>query len=412
MAPAAPDPRAHARETLRALTLLGAFACVLTLALYVVTITWSGPFPRDATTLVVGRDFLNAWMYGRAAFTADPGQFFDVARYQQELATILGPDYPGQNWSYPPSIMLFLAPFGRLGYLSALAAWTVFSLAIFIAIAHRFVDRRVLIIVLMSPAALLALMAGQSSLVSAAMLATIFAWLDRRPVGAGIIIGLLTLKPQLGLLFPLILIASRRWTVFAAAAVTTVMIAGATAAVWGPQVWIDFVRLGLQSQTLPLLDPELRAAAFQTTIFKNARVAGVSHDVAMVLQGVVALAAAATVAWAYYARRNADPLLLATLFLACSVSLTPYFNSYDLVAVTLFAVALLAAGRLDVTGHRLVHLVYWLPLIQVVFATHLPGPALIPPAFAIYLFLRLRAGTAGDPAAADRSCFARTGSSA
>jgi hypothetical protein len=408
MLPAAAEPHAHARDMLRMLTLLGAFACVLTLALYVATITWSRPFPRDATSLVVGRDFLNAWMYGRAAFIADPGQFFDVARYQQELATFLGPGYPGQNWSYPPSIMLFLAPFGLLGYLSALAAWTVFSLAVFLAIAHRFVAPRVLIIVLMSPAALLALMAGQSSLVTAAMLVTIFAWLDRRPVGAGIIIGLLTLKPQLGLLFPLILIVSQRWTVFAAAAVTTVAIAGATAAVWGPQVWIDFVRLGLQSQTLPLIDPELRAAAFQTTVFMNARVAGLSHDVAMMLQGAVAIAAATTVAWAFGARRKADPQLLATLFLACSVSITPYFNSYDLVAVSLFAVALMAAGKLDVTGHRLVQLVYWLPLIQVVFATHLPGPALIPPALAIYLLMRLRAGAARDPAA-EPSRLARTG---
>jgi hypothetical protein len=411
MVPAAPEPQAHARETLRALALLGAFACVLTLVLYVATISWSGPFPRDATSLVVGRDFLNNWMYGRAAFASDPGQFYDVARYQQALATIVGADYPGQGWSYPPSVMLLFAPFAALGYLPALAAWTTVNLAVFLAVSHQLVERRVLIIVLVSPAALLSLMAGQSSLLTAAMLVTIFAWLDRRPIGAGIIIGLLTLKPQLGLLFPVMLIASRRWTVFAAAAATAIAIAIVTAAVWGPQIWIDFVRVGSRSATMLLVDPDMRAAAFQTTIFMNARVAGASYEVAMVLQGMVALAAAATVAWTYHARRNGDPLLLATLFLACSVSITPYFMSYDLVAVSLFAVSLIAAGRLDVTGHRLVHLVYWLPLIQVVFATHLPGPALIPPAFAIYLLTRLKTGTAGAPAIGDPSAFARTGSS-
>ena len=45
------------------------------------------------------------------------------------------------------------------------------------------------------------------------MLITIFAWLDRRPVAAGVLIGLLTLKPQLGILFPVMLIASARWRV-------------------------------------------------------------------------------------------------------------------------------------------------------------------------------------------------------
>jgi hypothetical protein len=46
------------------------------------------------------------------------------------------------------------------------------------------------------------------------MLLTIFAWLDRKPLPAGIPLGLLTPKPQLGALFPVMLVASGRWRVF------------------------------------------------------------------------------------------------------------------------------------------------------------------------------------------------------
>ena len=82
---------------------------------YFWTITWIAPIPRDATTLVVGRDFMNFWMYGRAAaFTADPGRFYDPASTTMSFVALLGPDYFGNNWSYPPSIMLIAAPFGRL----------------------------------------------------------------------------------------------------------------------------------------------------------------------------------------------------------------------------------------------------------------------------------------------------------
>jgi hypothetical protein len=48
---------------------------------------------------------------------------------------------------------------------------------------------------------------------------------------------------------------------------------------------------------------------------------------------------------------------------------------------------------------RFVQLVFWLPVLQMVFgAWHLPGPALIAPAFAVYLMLQLRAAApAGAP---------------
>jgi len=58
--------RANA-EFLRALCLLGGALFVLTLATYLLTTNWTGAFPRDKATLVLGRDFLNLWMYGVAS---------------------------------------------------------------------------------------------------------------------------------------------------------------------------------------------------------------------------------------------------------------------------------------------------------------------------------------------------------
>jgi hypothetical protein len=239
------------------------------------------------------------------------------------------------------------------------------------------------------------IISGQSSLVTAAMLVTIFAWLDRRPVAAGVLIGLLTLKPQLGILFPVVLIASARWRVLASATVTSVVIGGATAAVFGPQVWIDFLTKGLAANNLVLADPERIATPFYPTIFMNLRGIDLPYSAAMAVQLCVSAFAIAAIIWAFTFRRDANPLLLMALFFACSVAAVPYMLSYDTLALTFAALLLLGAGSLDGAGRRFVQLVYWLPLIQMVFGNwHLPGPALIAPAFAIYALMRLRASSA------------------
>src|SRR6202790_2033666 len=149
-----PDDRALFRD----FAVLGAVLFAVTVIAYGWTIDWRGAIPRDGTTLAVGRDFLNLWMYGRAGVTADPGRFYDINSYRGALRDLFGIDLNGPNWSYPPSIMLLAAPFGQLGYLAALACWTLGGVAVFIAVARKHVrDWRILIPVVLSPAALFCL---------------------------------------------------------------------------------------------------------------------------------------------------------------------------------------------------------------------------------------------------------------
>src|SRR3954470_3690519 len=169
------------RACLRDLALFGSVLFALTVIAYACTTDWSGTIPRDRTTLAVGRDFLNLWMYGRAAGSAEPGLFYDLAAYRDALRSLLGMELNGQNWSYPPSILLLAAPFGQLGYLAALACWTLIGIAVFLGVTRRHVsDWRFLIPIAGSPAALFCLVSGQSSFVTAAMLIAILASLDRR----------------------------------------------------------------------------------------------------------------------------------------------------------------------------------------------------------------------------------------
>lgn len=398
--PAIANPRD--REFLRDLLLLGGILFALTAAAYLATSTWTLPFPRDKTGLVVGRDFLNLWMYGRAVTDADPQRFYDIAVYNTELSRLLGAGYPGQNWPNPPTALLPMTPFGILGFFPALSAWFVVSIvALALTVRRTFADVRVLAVLMVSPAALLCLISGQSSfLTTAALIGAFFCW-DRRPVLAGVLIGLLTVKPQLGILIPFALIASRRWAVFVSAAATALALVALSTALFGPEIWIAYITKALPLQREVLADPAGIAMPFHATIFMNLR-GLLGNDAAMVVQSVSSIAAVAIVVWAFWFKRDHDPVVLCALLLACTQAASPYMSTYDLLPLTLMALVLLARGQLDETGRRLAQLVFWMPALQLLFGSiKMPGPGFIAPALAIYLVMRLRERAANSaPAAA------------
>jgi Glycosyltransferase family 87 len=378
-------------DFLRALLVLGGGLFSLTIATYLATTQWAGAFPRDKATLVLGRDFLNLWMYGRALFDGgDPARFYDVATYNAALAQMLGPGYPGQNWPNPPTALVVMAPFGPLNYFSALLAWCAVSgLAFWLAGRREMADARTLLIVLVSPAALLCVLSGQSSLLTTAALLAIFAQLDRRPTLAGILIGLLTVKPQLGVLFPFMLIASGRWRAFFSAGVTALALLAASVALGGVESWHVYIAKALPLQREVLQDAAGTAMPFHPTVFMNVR-GLVGNHAGEIVQLAFALASMVAVSAAFHCRRDADPRLLQALFFACTVSASPYMGGYDLLPLTFVAVALIAEEKLDGRGRRLAQLVFWAPALQLLFGTvQLPGPGFIAPLFAAYLLQRL-----------------------
>ena len=387
-----PSLGADVRPVYRDILIFGSVLFALTAMAYVATISWTTTIPRDGTSLAVGRDFLNFWMYGRAAWSDTASAFYDIGIYHAAIRDLTGYDLNGQNWSYPPSIMLLAAPFGQLGYLTALAIWTVMGLGLFVAVARRNVsDWRVLTPVLISPAALRCLISGQSAFVTGALLMSVFALMDRRPLMAGFLIGLLTIKPQLGMLFPFFLIASQRWRVFVAAALTTIALVALTTAIFGHQVWLDFIQKGLPVQGMVLADPDRIATPFFPTVFMNLRGLDASYVFAMSVQAVFSIFAIGALIWAAARRRDANPAVTMALFFACTVCASPYLLSYDLVPLTFAAILLLASGQLDRAGRRVVQLVFWIPALQLALGTyHVPGPALIAPIFVVWLVMRLR----------------------
>ncbi|MCL6678066.1 DUF2029 domain-containing protein [Sphingomonas sp. RG327] len=371
-------------ETLKLLAHVAPLFALSYAVLWFANLDLSHAIPRDGTTLVVGRDFLNFWMAARASWAADPQRFYDLATYQAEVARMVGPGYLGQVWSYPPSIMLVAAPFAGLPYLPALALWTVLGpLVLFLSVRTWIADRQLQIALLLSPAAVFCVISGQFAFLATAVILNVLRLRQSRPWLAGALLGLLTLKPQLGLFFPVMLIAARDWRVIGGAIASAAGIVVATAMLWGVEPWLAYWTLGMPTQSRVLSDPQVLGGPFMPTVFMNLRSAGVATSVAGWAQAAAALVAVAMIAWRFRSRPSAADWSANALFLAAGVFGTPYLMSYDTLPLTAAALLALPTGR---TGRLLVLATYFLTLLQLVCGgLHLPGPALIPLALALYL---------------------------
>ena len=104
--------------------------------------------------------------------------------------------------------------------------WFAFYRALRLAMPNG----RTLLLALATPAVFVNAVGGQNGTWTAALFGGGLGLLDRRPIIAGSLLGLLIYKPQLGILIPIALLAGRRWQALAAAAAT-----GAAAS--SPSVW-------------------------------------------------------------------------------------------------------------------------------------------------------------------------------
>jgi len=291
-------------------------------------------------------------------------------------------------------VMLVAAPFGLLPYLPALILWTMIGpFAFLFALRGWTKDRRVIVASLLCPAAVFGLISGQFFYLGAALILTVLRWRHARPVAAGALLGLLTIKPQLGLFFPILLLAERNWRSIASAALVASLIVGLTSLLWGAETWAAYLGEGASTQSRVLSDPERLGAPFMPTIFMNLRTIHVPVGVAYGVQAVASLAAVGLILW-FFAWPRFNAATGATLFLAAAAFGTPYLLSYDTLA---FATAVLLAAPVGSTGRWLTFGAWFLPLLQLAAGSiGVPGPALIAVAVACYLVRQAASSTCVD----------------
>jgi hypothetical protein len=188
-------------------------------------------------------DFAAFHIAGVFALTGEAARAYDWGHFTTVVAAFVGSGAPlSLGWLNPPNFFLVVAPLALLPYQASAIAWLGATGVGYLAAARMALGRNeALLFALAAPAVFSCLVKGQSGFLSAALIGFGLMLMDRRPVMAGICIGLLAYKPHLGLMLPVLLAAGGHWRCIGAAAAAVVALAAASAAIFGTAAWLAFI---------------------------------------------------------------------------------------------------------------------------------------------------------------------------
>lgn len=299
---------------------------------------------RDYRGRPLGTDFSNVYAAGRMTLDGRAAEAYDwTAHHTVQKQVFADPNIPFYGWHYPPFFLMAAALLALLPYTAAWAAWMVATLPLYLAAMRAILPKRDTILVALAfPAVFVNITHGQNGFLTAALIGGALLLLDRRPAVAGLLIGLLAYKPQFGVLIPLVLLATGRWKTFNAAASTVLILAAASTALFGEDIWRAFIASGEPTRTIVLESGNTGWEKIQS-LFSAMRALGAPLEAAYAAQGALFLALAASLIWLW---RGAAPQRVknAGLIIA-SLLATPYVMDYDLMALAP-AIAFLVAQSL------------------------------------------------------------------
>ena len=290
----------------------------------------------------LGSDFSNVYAAGTYVLEGRPEAPFDwPLQYAREKA-IFGADTQFYGWHYPPFFLFLAGALATMPYALALAVWQGVTLVLYLFCIRAIVtstpsparpetaDKSWLLLAVAYPAVLVNLGHGHNGFLTASLIGGALVVLDRRPMLAGVLFGLVAYKPQFGLLVPLALMASGRWRTFSAAAVTVAALIVVTSFAFGTEVWRAFFDSMHLTRTEVLEAGSTGWHKIQT-VFSWVRMWGGSVPLAYAVQGVLTLSIAGGLVWLW--RSDAAYPLKAGALAIGTVLATPYSLDYDMMVV-------------------------------------------------------------------------------
>jgi hypothetical protein len=297
----------------------------------------------DPSGQAIATDFVNVWAAGRQALEGQVVAVYDVALHKAAEVAALGHGFDGQYpWVYPPAFLLVAMLLALLPYAAAYVAWVALTFPLYVLTIRAIVGRRDGILIACAYPGLLAnAVVGQNGFATAALLGGALVLMERSPVAAGCLVGLLSFKPHLGVLLPIALLAGGHWRVFFSASVVVALLTAAAWAAFGLETSMAFfhsVQVASRS-TLELGNAEWGKLQ---SIYGLVRAAGGPSGLAWTMQSVLAGVVAVSI---FALWRSKAPFELKAAALATGTLLvTPYIFLYDLVVLAVAMAFLLRAS--------------------------------------------------------------------
>lgn len=288
-------------------------------------------------------DFSNYWIASRLVLE---GQTIDLFSgqdtYFRHMQAAFGPNYDWHNWSYPPSFLLMIWPLGLMPHAASMVVFLLLTVILFlhsISVVER--DAHAIVPILLSMFLICNGYLAQNGFLTAALLLYGLGLRDRFPLLAGVALGLLTVKPQLGLLIPILLLYERRWSVILSASVTALLLVALSALVFGFDTWRGYLQHNIPYQGLVMTELSGVFLYMMPSTFGYLRSLGAEAGTAMfvhlLVAGLVFVAFIRGLPLVRTLSERTHLLLLATFLIS------PYALIYDMGALA--AVAAITFAR-------------------------------------------------------------------
>lgn len=350
----------------------------------------------DADGRILARDYAVFRFAAILVWQGDFATLFDTTKFIAAHEAFEQVPVGFSPFPYPPSALwavapLRLLPAGAFG----LIAWLGVTFALFAGPICRRTGQpwRIAVTLLLAPGCIVNLAYGQNGFLTGALLAGGLLLLDTRPIVAGLLIGLLTFKPQFGVLLPFVLLAGGYYRTFVTAAALTVAFVVASLVLFGTAPWHAYLDIVVPNQRIFLESGSGLALLTTPSVFMGARLLGLPTAANYALQAL-ATVVVASACITIFRRRAASVDVKAALVMVGAFLVTPYCSSSDMGIIAAAQILVLArAPRLN-EMQRVTHGVVWLLPVLMVPASlaHLPiGPLALGALF--FSFFRLASRT-------------------
>jgi arabinofuranan 3-O-arabinosyltransferase len=297
----------------------------------------------DPEGLGIPTDFVNVWAAGRLVLEGHPAQAYDWDIQKQVELALLRQDFPGYfAWHYPPPFLFVASLLAQFPYAVAFIGWVCASLLPYLAMMRAIVGRPFgWLLAIGFPMVFSNALVGQNGFLTAALIGGTLYLMPVRPILAGVCLGLLSYKPQYGLLFPIVLIAASQWTVFFTAAVVAVMMALASWLAFGVESWNAFFHwMPMFSQAF-LTEGKATWWKLQS-LFSLVRYLGGTEQLAWSFQW--ALTAGVAVVLVLMWRSRVSYSVKAAALATGTLLTTPYLFMYDMMVLAVPVAFLIRIG--------------------------------------------------------------------
>ena len=317
---------------------------------------------RDHRGYPLGNDFISFYSAGALANKGQAAFAYDFVKQHNFESTLVGFTAPLFGWHYPPPVFAVAQMFAVLPYLAALVAYLSMGFAAYFFSMRRLVPKHIEAFwaIAAFSGAWLSVINGQNGFFVAALLALGFSLLEKVPLLAGFVLGLLIFKPQFFFLVPLFLLFRKDWKALVAMTATSASFCALSVFAYGLNIWSSFF-VNASLVKFLVLETNLMQWKKMQSVFAMSRLYGGTAATAYLLQGIVA-AAALFVAIKFWRKCKTLDLQISALCLA-TLLITPYSFDYDLILLaiplTMLAKRVIADGGLPYEKTLLVTAWFW-----------------------------------------------------